>query len=62
MKHPYIQFENTKLWNVLDAVITELEENRDLKLETSRAYVIGNLCKQLVGANVVTDIAFLRQE
>ena len=41
IKHPYSDYENTPLWNVISKSIAELEENQDIKLSTRREYVIG---------------------
>ena len=46
-KHPYIEYENTPIWIVIDKAIYELEENQDVKLSTAREYVIGYICKQI---------------
>ncbi len=46
-KHPYLEFENTKLWEVIENTINGLEENQDLELMTPREYVVGFICKQL---------------
>jgi hypothetical protein len=46
MRHPYEKYEDTALWRALDLAITDLERNGDLTLSTSRAHVIGYLCKQ----------------
>jgi len=52
--HPYSEFENTKLWKIVDAAIDKLEKNGDLKLETQWVYVIGYLCKMLDSNSVAT--------
>lgn len=46
-KHPYIEYENTPMWNLIDKTISELEENHDIKLSTAKEYVIGYICKQI---------------
>jgi len=61
MNHPYIQFENTKLWKAIDVEIEDLEKNNDLVLQTAREYVIGYLCKNLVEDGIVTDDATLKR-
>jgi hypothetical protein len=47
MSHPYKTLEATALWQVVDTALAELERNRDVTLGTSRALVIGYLCRQL---------------
>jgi hypothetical protein len=47
--HPYKEFQNTRLWKVLDEGIRHLAENKDLKESTAREYIVGYLCKLLMG-------------
>ena len=47
MSHPYVRFENTPLWVLIDAELSALEENGDLELTTARRYVVGSLCQRL---------------
>ena len=53
--HPYAAYEGSALWRVLDAQITALEENGDLRLTTARQYVIGSLCHALAQSGVATQ-------
>ncbi len=53
MKHPYQKFENTKLWQVIEKAISDLEENQDLKLTTLKEYVVGYICNQLTEERLV---------
>ena len=53
--HPYVTYERTPVWEVVDAALTELEANHDLVLTTGRAYVIGYMCSQL--ADLVPTIS-----
>ncbi len=46
-KHPYMDYENTPLWKVVNKSLAEFEENQDIKLFTPREYVIGYVCKQI---------------
>ncbi len=46
-KHPYIEYENTPIWSVINKIISEFEENQDIQLLTPREYVIGYICKQI---------------
>jgi hypothetical protein len=57
-KHPYIEFENTKLWRVVEEAVLSLEMNQDLKLITPQKYVIGYICQQLVNNDVVQKPPF----
>ncbi|HXH71038.1 MAG TPA: hypothetical protein VNI60_11970 [Pyrinomonadaceae bacterium] len=45
--HPYKKFQNTKVWQVVEQSIFDLEENQDLKLLTIKEYIIGFICKKL---------------
>ena len=61
MSHPYTEFEGTALWKAVDAALTELEQNRDVKLSTAREYVVGYLCQQIARQKLVTDESVLRE-
>jgi hypothetical protein len=62
MPHTYVQHEESPLWRALDAGVAELEANSDLALTTAREYVIGFLCRRLVGAGLVTRSVGMRGE
>ena len=47
LPHPYIEFEGTKEWAALDMAVTALVANSDVIEQTSRAYIVGSLCKAL---------------
>ena len=57
LNHPYLEFENTSVWTILEKAINELEGNKDLKLTTPKEYVIGYVCKQLTEADVLNTSA-----
>jgi len=58
MSHPYMEYENTALWIVLQKAINELKENQDIEITTKEEYVIGYLCKSLKdNAGMVTPIS-----
>jgi hypothetical protein len=46
-QHPYIEFEGTKAWKVLDAELSTLVGNGDVIEQTDRRYIVGSLCKAL---------------
>jgi hypothetical protein len=46
-EHPYVSYERTPAWEIIDAALAELEANSDLAITTARPYVIGYLCQQL---------------
>lgn len=47
LKHPYISFEGSEQWRLIDKAIEELVENGDIEERTNRAYIVGYLCKTL---------------
>jgi hypothetical protein len=47
MEHPYIEFENTNIWNIVEQALDNMIENKDVLLQTQKEYVVGYLCKQL---------------
>jgi hypothetical protein len=47
MTHPYAKHENTPVWVLLDAELSELEANGDVRLATAREYVVGALCERI---------------
>jgi len=51
---PYSQFEDTPVWRSVAKAIAGLEANRDLELTTARSYVIGAVCKAIIGAGLVS--------
>jgi hypothetical protein len=55
MKHPYVEFEKTKLWNAVSAAIVDLQKNQDLKLAATQQHVVGYICQKLVKKKVVTS-------
>lgn len=46
-KHPYEEFESSRVWKILDKAIRELVENEDIKETTKRVYIVGYLCKKV---------------
>jgi hypothetical protein len=46
--HPYSEFESHPLWAVVDSQLSELEENQDIQLTTSRELVVGSIVKACV--------------
>lgn len=60
MKHPYVKYENTKLWQAIDVGISDLEKNGDLKITTAREYVIGSLCKKIVTRNLALKKSIIK--
>jgi hypothetical protein len=48
--HPYIEFQTSEIWKVIDHAIADLEENQDIQLTTTREHVVGYICKTLAEA------------
>ncbi len=47
MNHPYEEYENSKLWEVIESTLNDLVENQDIELKTHPEYVVGYLCKKI---------------
>jgi len=57
MKHPYTEYESSKLWEIVKSSIEELVENNDIELQTPIEYVVGYICKNISSTNMpVKDI------
>ena len=53
MKHPYVEYEKSKLWKAVDVALLDLQKNKDLKITTAQPYVVGYLCEQLAKKKLV---------
>jgi hypothetical protein len=47
LEHPYKEFEQTQLWELIEKALDELITNRDIELTTRKEYVVGYICKTL---------------
>ncbi|MES2728426.1 MAG: hypothetical protein V4643_15055 [Bacteroidota bacterium] len=47
IKHPYKEYEQTQLWDIMNKAIDDLIDNQDIELTTRKEYVVGYLCKSL---------------
>ena len=45
IKHPYKEYKQTHLWELLEKTIDDLVTNQDIELTTRKEYVVGYLCK-----------------
>jgi|JI81BgreenRNA_FD_contig_41_2687786_length_1108_multi_1_in_0_out_0_2 hypothetical protein len=54
--HPYKQYENTHLWELINSAIDDLITNQDIELTTRKEYVIGYLCK-VINSDLNEDYA-----
>ena len=52
MKHPYEEYETSKLWGLVKSSIEELVENNDMELFTPIEYVVGYICKNISSTNI----------
>lgn len=57
MKHPYKEFEISKLWMIVKSSVEELVENNDIELSTPIEYVVGYICKNIYSANAEEDLS-----
>ncbi len=48
IKHPYKDFEKTKIWELIDKSIDDLIKNQDIELTTRKEYVIGYISKIII--------------
>lgn len=46
MRHPYMEYESSELWEMIKSSIEELVENNDIELQTPIEYVVGYICKK----------------
>jgi hypothetical protein len=44
---PYEKYKGTELWDKIERIILDLEENRDLTITTAREYVVGYFCERI---------------
>jgi hypothetical protein len=61
LEHPYTEFEQTQVWDVINRIIFDLEENRDIELTTPREYIAGYICNQLKHYQLISEKALLKQ-
>ena len=54
--HPYKQYENTHLWELINSAIDDLTTNQDIELTTRKEHVIGYLCK-VINSDLNEDYA-----
>lgn len=53
MQHPYIKYEQDKIWTVVNDLINDLINNNDIELQTPIEYVVGYICKGLLDSQVI---------
>jgi len=60
--HPYIEFEKTLIWKIVEKSINELSINQDIDLTTKKEYVVGYLTKSIVeNLNAIIDQESLKR-
>jgi len=52
MKHPYEEYETSKLWEIVKSSIEELVENNDIELFTPTEYIVGYICKNISSTSI----------
>ena len=50
----YSEYETTEAWKIIDAAISDLVANQDIKETTPRHYIVGYLVKSLVDSSVLS--------
>ena len=45
--HPYLEYEDTPVWQTVRKALSDLETNQDLTITEWHQYVVGYLCRQL---------------
>ena len=53
MQHPYIKYEQDKIWTVVNDLINDLINNNDIELQIPIEYVVGYICKGLLDSQVI---------
>ena len=51
MKHPYVEYESSKVWMIVRSSVEELVENNDIELLTPIEYIVGYICKNISSTN-----------
>lgn len=51
LEHPYVEYQSTPLWAVIEKAIDDLVENQDLIEQTSREIIVGYICKQILDSH-----------
>lgn len=52
MKHPYEEYETSKLWKIVKSSIEDLVENNDIELFTPIEYIVGYICKNISSTDI----------
>ncbi|CDB06037.1 putative uncharacterized protein [Prevotella sp. CAG:520] len=55
MKHPYKEYETSKLWIFVKSSIEDLVENNDIELFTPIEYVVGYICKNISSNDIIKE-------
>ena len=50
---PFTPYQNTRLWEAVEAMITELTSSGEITVNTAPDYVVGYLCRELVEKKLV---------
>ena len=58
LNHPYLKYENSRIWKIVDAAISDLVENGDVVQTTRREYIVGYLIKKLERIKGMPEKAF----
>ena len=55
MKHPYKEYETSKLWIFVKSSIEDLVENNDIELFIPIEYVVGYICKNVSSTDIIKE-------
>ena len=55
MKHPYKEYETSKLWIFVKSSIEDLVENNDIELFIPIEYVVGYICKNISSTDIIKE-------
>ena len=52
MKHPYEEYEASRLWEFVKSSIEDLVENNVIELFTPIEYIVGHICKNISSTDI----------
>ncbi|MFN4807044.1 MAG: hypothetical protein ACK46A_11350 [Akkermansiaceae bacterium] len=58
--YPYGELEKMAVWPVIDKLVGDLAENKDIIEQTDRRYIVGYLIKELAAASLLTNEALMK--
>lgn len=46
-EYPYKEYEDGRLWKVIEKSLEDLMENQDIEITTEKSHVVGYICKMI---------------